>query len=366
MIRRFARPPAPPVAAAPPPQMSDPQPQFGFMDVTDGVRLRTAVWPAPVEALGTVLLLTGRGEFIEKYDEVAQDWLRRGYRPIAVDWRGQGGSSRLLADARKGHVRDFRDYTGDLEQVYTRLVRPAHAALEAERGGGELPMVLCAHSMGAHIALRWLAERVLPPAFTAGILVSPMTQLSMGGFLGRVAGFAVQTMMSRRLEQQYAPGQEPRPARFEGNALTQDRARWDRAEAWLQAVPSLRTGGATFGWLDAAFRSIARLRMDGMLERIETPLLIASSRDDRIVDADDHAEVARRVPLARLEHFHDSGHELLMEREGVRARLWHSIDGFLRGYGALPVPPPKPASFGGKPAAPRRAGMSHPLAARPL
>ena len=72
----------------------------------DGVRLRAVRWtPADAER-GTVAILQGRGEFVEKYFEVATDLLARGFAVAALDWRGQGGSDRPLRNSRRGHVDD--------------------------------------------------------------------------------------------------------------------------------------------------------------------------------------------------------------------------------------------------------------------
>jgi len=41
--------------------------------------------------VATILLLAGRGEFIEKYaTEIVGELLERGFAVIAADWRGQG------------------------------------------------------------------------------------------------------------------------------------------------------------------------------------------------------------------------------------------------------------------------------------
>ena len=51
----------------------------------------------PERPRGTVVLLTGRGEFIEKYaTEVVGELLERGFAVVALDWRGQGLSDRPL------------------------------------------------------------------------------------------------------------------------------------------------------------------------------------------------------------------------------------------------------------------------------
>ena len=74
---------------------------------------------------GTILLLTGRGEFIEKYaTEVVGELLGRGFAVIALDWRGQGLSYRPLADHEKGHIDSFDTYLADLKLFLQSVVAP--------------------------------------------------------------------------------------------------------------------------------------------------------------------------------------------------------------------------------------------------
>ena len=134
---------------------SVPNPHFSTLTARDGLSLRTAVWPArPGGTRGTVVLLQGRAECIEKYKETAGDLLDRGFAVYALDWRGQGGSGRVLGDSRKGHVADYDDYLSDFELFLERRVLP-----EAPR-----PILVLAHSMGGHIVLRHRAEHDAPEA----------------------------------------------------------------------------------------------------------------------------------------------------------------------------------------------------------
>ena len=41
-----------------------------------------------------------------------------------MDWRGQGHSSRQLADPRKGHVESFSDFEIDVETFMQQVVLP--------------------------------------------------------------------------------------------------------------------------------------------------------------------------------------------------------------------------------------------------
>src|SRR3954470_16903459 len=87
----------------------------GTFKTPDGVSLRFARWAPPPGRKGTVCLLPGRSEFIEKYFETVRDLRARGFAVAAFDWRGQGLSECALNDPRKGHVERFSEYDIDLE-----------------------------------------------------------------------------------------------------------------------------------------------------------------------------------------------------------------------------------------------------------
>ena len=71
----------------------------GFLKGKGGVPLRFARWRSALkERHGTVCIFPGRSEFIEKYFEVVGELRRRGFAVAVLDWRGQGGSGRLLQE----------------------------------------------------------------------------------------------------------------------------------------------------------------------------------------------------------------------------------------------------------------------------
>ena len=45
----------------------------------------------------------------------------RGFDVVSFDWRGQGGSERLLRNPKKGHVRRFSDYHLDLDAAFAEM-----------------------------------------------------------------------------------------------------------------------------------------------------------------------------------------------------------------------------------------------------
>ena len=83
------------------------------------------------------------------------------------------------------------------------------------------------------------------------------------------------------------------------------------------------------GWLAATWRSVAILRGRGYPERIGTPVLIVSAGADRVVSAAAQARLAARLPDCRLETIPGARHELLMETDAVRERVFALFDAFV-------------------------------------
>ncbi|MEN0087397.1 MAG: alpha/beta hydrolase, partial [Pseudomonadota bacterium] len=118
--------------------------RVGVVETEDGFRLRYARWDAAVPTTrGTVLLLHGRTEFIEKHFETIKDLRARGYAVLTFDWRGQGASTRHTANRRKGYVESYDEYGIDLSTIMSQVMLPDCRP----------PFSLMAHSMGGLAAL---------------------------------------------------------------------------------------------------------------------------------------------------------------------------------------------------------------------
>jgi hypothetical protein len=128
----------------------------------DQTRIRVARFHPAGDAIGTVVLLNGRTEFIEKYFEVIRELLAKGYAVATLDWRGQGLSDRALDNRHMGHVADFDLFVSDLRQVVTEFVEPNCPA----------PYRLLCHSMGGNIGMRYLAA--YPDTFESAVFSAPM------------------------------------------------------------------------------------------------------------------------------------------------------------------------------------------------
>ena len=87
-------------------------------------------------------------------------------------------------------------------------------------------------------------------------------------------------------------------------------------------------GGVTWGWIDAAFKALARLARPGALEAVTTPVLILEAGHERVVDPRAIARAAARLPAARRLRLPGAEHELMMERDDVRTRVFDAIERF--------------------------------------
>jgi lysophospholipase len=292
-----------------------------------GATLRAARFAAApdVPAAGVCVLLNGQTEFIEKYFEVIDELRGRGYAVATMDWRGQGGSTRMTEDSRKSFVGDFSEYDQDLDTLINWIVTPMLAP-------GEKPMAL-AHSMGAHILLRLLARR--PSSFSASVLCAPMIAISFRGQKELLVRSVTQYQLWRGRRADWVwgmEGRDPHKVTFATQLVTSDPQRFERTQMLLREKPDLRLAGATWGWLAAALRSMDWLR--GQASAITTPLLIVGAGKDRICVTPEAEKFARRAPHADYVEIAEAGHEILMERNAIRAKFWLAFDAFMKKHRA--------------------------------
>jgi lysophospholipase len=286
-----------------------------------GVHLRVAAFAA-APARGLCVLLNGQTEFIEKYFEVIDELRARGFSVATMDWRGQGGSSRLLADPLKGHVADFSDYDADLNTLLGQVAAPL-------QGAGKAPIAL-AHSMGGHNLLRLLHAR--SSAFSACVFSAPMIGISPRGKPPWLVPLASRTMnmLGRGHDFVWGMGQrDPLTLTFAQQMVTSDPRRFARTMALLKTHPELRLAGPSWGWLAAAYRSLARMNALGYARAIATPALICGAGRDRICVSAAAKDFAARMPQGDYLELDDSEHEILMERDSIRARFWNAFDAFI-------------------------------------
>jgi lysophospholipase len=272
--------------------------------------------PAEGEAIrGSLLFAGGRGDFIEKYLEVHDHWLKAGWNVAAFDWRGQGGSQ---GDRPGGWIDRFDTFVDDLAGL-----------IEDWRSKSPAPHVVVAHSMGGHVLLRTLAER--RPGIDAAVLVAPMLAINSGALPPFAAQWLASSASLFGLAAQPAwqqPSRMQRSGSVRQTLLTGCTERYDDELYWWEKQPGFDLGAPTWGWLKAAFDSCAALT-PAKLAGVTTPVLLVATSRDRLVSPAAIRRAAGLLPNAELAMFDEAAHEILRESDEIRLKALERIDSFL-------------------------------------
>jgi len=274
------------------------------MHAADGVRLRLG--RLATGGSGTVLMMPGRTEYLEKYGAIAGEFAGQGYGMVAVDFRGQGLADRFLSDPRIGHVARFSDYQHDV----TALVAFATAQAMPK------PWVVIGHSMGGAIALR----AVLNGLDVAGAVFSaPMWGIAMNPVLRPVAWGLGWVAHRTAMNWWITPGTKAdtyvRICDPADNFLTDDPAQIAAMRAQLDAVPGLDLGGPSVPWLYRALRECADLQRNA---DPQVPTLTFMPTRDEIVSQAAMRAMTARWRNATLVEVPDGRHETMVEIQSRR------------------------------------------------
>lgn len=292
-----------------------------LVDGGGGTALRAARWvpEGRQPAKGTVLICTGRSEFIEKYFDVVSDLLGRGFAAVVFDWRGQGLSTRALRNRRKGHVADFSEFGNDLDAVIAQVLVPFCPR----------PHFALAHSMGGTVMVHHAARP--RGAFERIVLSAPMVEVHRlprplhhvaGGLarLGLGAFFVPQGQRAAVFDKGFA-----------NNLLTSDPDRFTAMMTFVATAPDLALGAPTVGWLSAALRAMRPLDDLAFCRAITTPILVIVPGADRVISVPAMERFAQRLKAGSMVRIPHARHEILMERDGLREQFWAAFDAFIPG-----------------------------------
>lgn len=295
---------------------------FNYITSQDNLSLRTGVWLCSnAEKSGTIILLGGRTEFMEKYLETIGELIQRGFDVYSFDWRGQGMSDRILSNKQKGFVKSYDNYILDLKLFIETVVKP----------DGVSPFIILAHSMGGHIALRFLHE--YSNWIDKAVLVSPMVDIETSPLPGWVGRMITSVAMRSGLKHAYAIGggdYNPSKVVFNGNKRTSDQRRFHIEKHAFANNPGLTLGHVTYNWLRATFKSIDILTNAGYAEKISCPILMVIAGEDKIVSVKAIKSLCCRIPNCMDVTISGARHEILLEIDSIREQFWKGFDRFMQ------------------------------------
>ncbi|MEO6013415.1 MAG: alpha/beta hydrolase [Devosia sp.] len=293
----------------------------GYFTTPDKVRLRYATFPKTAGAAkGTVCLVQGRTEFIEKYFETVADFQKRGFAVATFDWRGQGGSDRLIRNRKLGFVRDFNDYWVDLQSFHANVLLPDCPG----------PYYLVGHSMGGLVSLiaatrdRMMFDRVFVGSPMVGLAGQPLSFGGMAAIADAVSFFGFGRMPVGR-EADELPSEKG----FPGNALTSDLPRYMRTVDIWNERPDLIVGKPTFKWAAAAMHAMANAGTDSFPASIKVPVMMLAAARDEVVSTGFTEQLGLRMRTGHHVVIPAARHEMFMENDSIRAQVFAAFDAFI-------------------------------------
>lgn len=273
-----------------------------------------------------VVCFPGLGEFAEKYYETARTMLDANMAFWVMDWMGQGASARYLPDQpEKRHGGPFAEDVADMHYFILEYIK--HSSVHPDRG--RIPMALMAHSMGANIALHYLAQN--PGRFECAAFTAPMIGIkALAGIPMPLASLAT-NVCGTLMGQNYVPGgggwtpQKHTPAG--PKRLSADPVRGAVHNLWCEANPQYKIGDATYGWLKHAQRSCAQLQRPGIAAAITTPCFFGLAEHEHLVDNGAARAMTGRMKHAQYADIPGAHHEILMDTDAARGAF---LGGFFK------------------------------------
>ncbi|MCU4677398.1 alpha/beta fold hydrolase [Catenovulum sp. 2E275] len=294
--------------------------QHACFKTQDSINLRYALIEQE-QSKGLVILLPGRVETYLKYQEVIYDLYQAGFSIFTLDHRGQGMSSRMLANPEKGYVKSFDDYADDLQLI-----------LEANKLLEKYPKVHClAHSMGGAIALNWID--LYQPKLQSLLLCAPMLGINAGPLSQKAAYYVAKfTYLVNSIfctEPAFFIGQHAYfKQKFANNLLCNSQARFNFAHS-LQSQHKL--GGVTTKWLEQAL--IVINKAPKIAQKLSYPTLLLQAENELVVSKKSQDLWVKSAQVAGVnctkQVIPQAKHEILMESDAIRQPAMHSIIQFL-------------------------------------
>ncbi len=262
----------------------------------DGTKLFASYYGVD-KAKGNALILHGYAEHGGRYQELAKTLNDCHMNALCVDLRGHGRS-----EGERGLISRFEEYLEDTEAALAQL----------QQQGGDKPVLLAAHSNGALIALRLLADPFRCPAsIQAAVISSPFLGLKIQAPAKKI----VARLASRILPKLTLPNE----IKSEHLSHDPEKIREHEHDTLCHDVASAR-------WFTEATETQAWV--EEFAPRIRVPSLWVVAGMDQIAEPEQARKVNARLSAETSYHeFPEMHHEVLNELG--RAQIYDLISTFV-------------------------------------
>ena len=298
--------------------------QTVFKKSKDGRKIRTAIWRAKKRKVyGTVFFLNGHREFIEKYSDTFEFFIKKGFHVITLDWRGWGLSERPFPNRPKiQHISSAGEYQLDLDNILSL----------AKEKSLTNPWYLVAHSLGCLIGLRRLISE--PLCFEKYIFLSPLwgrfpyVPRPIQRFVikyEKALRFLGLMMVTEQNPEKYRP--YSLTVEFKKNTLTSDGKQFKRLQMILRENKNLHSGTPTLGYFIEILKEIDSLNLTEIPNR---KILVLLAELEQITDNKAVTKAIERFEFIDVVTIQEAQHEILIEKEKIRQEALSLMDKFLK------------------------------------
>lgn len=270
---------------------------------------------------GTVLIVHGFTENVEKFLEVIHALLKNNLSVVAYDQRGHGRSWRAegLSDLSLTHVDAFEEYVEDMEAVRRAVV--------ARMPG---PHRVFCHSMGGAVTALYLETH--PDSFDRAAMCSPMIAPNIKGLPRPAVRLMCRAnrALGRADRRVFAFRPYSYPEDFNTSGAT-GRERFDWFEAQRRDHSELSNNSPSYGWLLESMEVTDKILAPGAPERIDAQVRIyTAALDDMVLPGAQKTFAARLRNVSRVD-VEGVKHEIYRSADEALFPWWRDVLGFLKG-----------------------------------
>ena len=226
-------------------------------------------------------------------------------------------SEHEIDDIHKAYIKDFKRHDRDLKYILDEIIE----------NNFPKPLIGLGHSMGGCLMLSAFHDH--PGRFSYGILSAPMLGFKNERFLRAASSL----MNVFKKDTDYLLGSKPNMGKeipFLENDLTKDSKRYKRIIHLVRKYPNIRLWGVTNAFAKAVNKRLKIIRKKNWAEKIDLNIIIINNIKDRIVDSEKINIMKKRLKKSRIIKFEETEHEILMEKDIHRKKMWDAIDKFLQ------------------------------------
>lgn len=254
---------------------------------------------------GTVSVLHGFTESIEKYREFIYELLCHGYNVCMLDQRGHGLSYRKVEDKTLTHIDRFEEYVKDMDC----FVRDVASGMPG-------PHFLFSHSMGGAVAALYLERG--GDFYSRAVFSSPMIAPDRGGLPIWMSRMIIGTFVrfGRGKARLFTSAPYHGHEDFATCCAT-SRARFTWYDDFKVQNADYRNCSPTYRWSQEAVNVTAKILAPGQVEKICMPVCVFRAGLDNVVINEETEKFAARLPAGELVDVPGAKHEIYRSEDDV-------------------------------------------------